>query len=83
MPRLTLPLPLAVAALLALAAPLAAQTEPEPAACPEGQITTPEGTCLATRGLASKDSTADTPPRDRPSGRTPRNIAGTAGSPDV
>jgi hypothetical protein len=81
MPRLTLPLPLAVTALLALAAPLAAQTEPEPAACPEGQITTPEGTCLATRGLGSKDSP---PPTDSRTGdRGTRNLMGSAGSPDV
>ena len=76
MPRPTLPL--ALAALLLLSPPLHADTAPAPEPCPEGQVLTEAGTCLATRGLGSKDSP---PPTDsRTGGRTTRVIGGSSGN---
>jgi hypothetical protein len=79
MPRPTLPL--AFAAFLLLSPPLHADSAPAPEPCPEGEVLTEAGTCLATRGLGSKDSP---PPTDSRTGdRGTRNLMGSAGSPDI
>lgn len=76
MPRPTLPL--AFAAFLLLSPPLHADDAPAPEPCPEGEVLTEAGTCLATRGLGSKDSP---PPTDsRTGGRATRIVGGTNGS---